>query len=306
MVIAIIGILIALLLPAVQAAREAARRSQCANNLKQLGLGLQNHLQARKQFPIGAVNDPAHVAYGPTRQTWVVTLLPYFEEQSIYQRYNQTLKGRSNTNWCQNANSIGPNAITGKVITTMLCPSDGAGAQVRKTSCGDLALGNYLAFFGDISHDHGILPTSQLFVAPPNKQHAFGVNFGARAKDFLDGTSKTLALGEYLRGLPEAHNDWRGAFYQDEATNSQIYTQFTPNSSSPDVIFPGYCVDRPQQNMPCTEDYNETGTSRSRHAGGINISICDGSVHFLVDAVDLSTWRALGTLNGGEVEAGTR
>ena len=300
-VIAIIGILVALLLPAVQASREAARRIQCLNNLKQLGIGLQNHLSAHGRLPLGAENDPTHVSYGPPRQSWVVPLLPYIEEQSVFDAYDQDLKGRSNTNWCGNANSRGPDAATGQMIMTMLCPADGEGDTIRQGSCGSLAMGNYLAFFGDYAHDHGLDPTSPIHVAPPNKRHAFGINFGAKGKDFVDGTSKTLALGEYLRGLAGHQNDWRGVFYQDEGTGSQVYTQFTPNSSNPDVIWPGYCVHRPDLNLPCTEDFNETCTARSWHPGGVNVALCDGAVRFVGDEIDLAIWRALGTLEEGDV-----
>src|SRR5215475_943813 len=100
-VIAIIGILVALLLPAVQAAREAARRSQCANNIKQVALGCQNHLSTTGHLPIGAKNNPKDYAgstYGSNRQTWMVTLLPFIEEQAIFDRYDQKLLGSSNTN----------------------------------------------------------------------------------------------------------------------------------------------------------------------------------------------------------------
>ncbi len=112
-VIAIIGLLVALLMPAVQAAREAARRSQCLNNLKQLAIGLQQHTNSFRRFPIGAVNstsDYSGLTYGSNRQTWIVTLLPFIEEQSVYGLYDQNLSGSSNTNWYRNANSSGPNS----------------------------------------------------------------------------------------------------------------------------------------------------------------------------------------------------
>ncbi|MCC7084015.1 MAG: DUF1559 domain-containing protein [Pirellulales bacterium] len=306
-VIAIIGILIALLLPAVQAAREAARRSSCSNNLKQLVLGCHNHISAHKRLPIGAKNNPSDykgVTYGSNRQTWFVTLLPFIEEQAIFERYDQKLVGFSNTNWFGNGNSKGPNAPTSQIIPTMLCPSDGTGVFVRKTLRGNLILVNYLGFFGDIAHDHGIESSVSLYATPPNQRHAFGINFGASSKDFVDGMSKTLVLGEYLRGLEEASTDYRGAIYQDEGTCSQLYTQFTPNTSSPDVIWPGYCANRPELNMPCTSGYNETGASRSRHSGGVNVALGDGAVRFVSDMVDLKSWRALGTLQSGDTVGG--
>ena len=302
-VIAIIGVLVALLLPAVQAAREAARRSQCMNGMKQLALGLQNHTAAVGRFPIGAKNNPKDyfgLTYGSNRQTWVVGLLPYIEQQAIYDRYDQDLKGDSNTNWYNNANSLGPNAPASQVISVMLCPSD-SGATQRVTARGTMAMGNYLGFFGDFAHDNGIEPEVSLHVKPPNARHAFGINFGAKMKDFVDGTSNTMVLGEYLRGLVGEEKDWRGVFYQDEGSCSQLYTRFTPNSSSPDRIWPGYCIHRPELNLPCTDDHNESATARSLHPGGALIAFGDGSVRFISEEIGLPAWRGLGTLGGEEV-----
>jgi prepilin-type N-terminal cleavage/methylation domain-containing protein/prepilin-type processing-associated H-X9-DG protein len=305
-VIAIIGILVALLLPAVQAAREAARRAQCLSHIKQVALGCHNHMSTHGRLPIGAKNNVADyqgLTYGSNRQTWFVSVLPFIEETAIYDSYDQDYKGVSNTNWygAGNPNSLGASAPASQVIPSVLCPSDGEGATVRMTARGNLAMINYLGFFGDVAHDNGIEPEVALFTTPPNQRHAFGVNFGASGKDFLDGSSKSLMLGEYLRGLNETSNDWRGVIYQDEGTCSQLYTRITPNSSSPDVIWPGFCVNRPQLNMPCTEGYNETGTARSRHPGGVHIAFGDGSARFIADNIDLATWRALGSIEGGEV-----
>jgi prepilin-type processing-associated H-X9-DG protein len=196
---------------------------------------------------------------------------------------------------------LGPNPPCSQVIQTLLCPSDGEGGLVRFTSRGNLIMANYLGFFGDIAHDNGIEPEVSLFAPPANKRHAFGINYGGKSKDFLDGMSKSLLFGEYLRGLVQHSNDWRGFIYQDEATCSQLYTQFTPNSSSPDVIWPGFCVNRPDLNMPCTEGFNETGTARSRHPGGVHVALADGSAQFIADDIDLVTWRARGTIKEGDV-----
>ena len=304
-VIAIIGILIALLLPAVQAAREAARRSQCINNMKQIALALHNYMSANLQLPFGAINNPRNyvgLTYGSDRQTWVVGTFPFFEQQGVYQLYNQNLPGDSNCNWLNNANAIGPGAPCSQVVPGMLCPTDDGGTTVKVPNLrGVFAMGNYLGFFGDRAHDNGVEPQVGIFKSPPNKRHAFGINFGGRSSDFSDGMSASLLLGEYLRGLDGEHDDWRGLFYQDGANSSQVYTQYTPNSSNPDVIWPGYCLSHPERNMPCTEGYNETGTSRSRHIGGVNAAMGDGSCRFISDSINLTTWQALGSIQNGDI-----
>jgi prepilin-type N-terminal cleavage/methylation domain-containing protein/prepilin-type processing-associated H-X9-DG protein len=307
-VIAIIGILVALLLPDVQAAREAARKAQCLSQIKQVALGCHNHMATHGRLPIGAqnnVNDYQGLTYGSNRQTWFVSVLPFIEETAIYDAYDQDYKGVSNTNWygAGNPNSLGASAPCSQTISSVLCPSDGEGATVRFTTRGNLAMINYLGFFGDVAHDNGIEPDVALYTPPANKRYAFGVNFGASGKDFLDGSSKSLLLGEYLRGLTSSNNDWRGVIYQDEGTCSQLYTRLTPNNSSPDVIWPGFCVNRPQLNMPCSEGYNETGAARSRHPGGVHIAFGDASARFISDDINLATWQALGSIEGGEVLA---
>jgi len=88
-VIAIIGILIALLLPAVQAAREAARRAQCQNNLKQIALALHNYHQAVGSFPPGKITE-GRCCDRPSMITWTISILPYLEQQALYDRYDQT------------------------------------------------------------------------------------------------------------------------------------------------------------------------------------------------------------------------
>ena len=302
MVITIIGILIALLLPAVQSAREAARRAQCQNNLKQLDLALHNFAAFNGSFPQGCINDLATASQycpGRNRQSWAISLYPHLEQQNVFERFDPTLEGRSNTCWCETANSLGPDAPTAAVVPGFLCPSDGMGGKTRTGSCGTHCLSNYLAFFGDIAYYHGLTAEFPGYQEPPNKPAAFGVNYGATFADFRDGTSNTMVFGEYLTGIRDPY-EARGFIWGDEPGGSQLYTQYTPNSSSPDVLWPGYCFNRPEFNLPCTDGYNETATARSMHPGGVNVALGDGSVRFISKNINLATWRALGTIRGGE------
>jgi prepilin-type N-terminal cleavage/methylation domain-containing protein/prepilin-type processing-associated H-X9-DG protein len=294
-VITIIGILIALLLPAVQAAREAARRTQCANNMKQVGLALHGFAASNGTFPMGAINKPPGAAtWGPNRQTWAIWLYPYVEQQAAYDAFNPRLVASGNACWCNTANSTGPNPPTAAIITTFYCPSDGLGGTTKTIgSCGRFALSNYLGFFGNIARDNGNPGAS-----PRNKKAAFGINFGASFADMKDGSSQSLAVGEYLTGTPNSTVDTRGVIWQDEPGGSQIYTQNTPNSSSPDKIWPTYCVDDAANNLPCSEDTNETAAARSRHPGGVNVVMCDGAVGFVSQNIGIAVWQALGSIDG--------
>jgi prepilin-type processing-associated H-X9-DG protein len=166
---------------------------------------------------------------------------------------------------------------------------------------------NYLAFFGDRNFGAGF-PEA----ASPNRTAAFGINYGANLVVITngDGTSNTMIFGEYLTGLSqhEAPNDLRGVHWIDVPGMSQLYTQSAPNSASPDLFNPSarFCppsYNRPELNLPCGGgSLNEvTAASRSRHPGGVNVLKADGSVHFVSQNINLSTWQAMGSISGGEI-----
>ncbi len=299
-VIAIIGILIALLLPAVQAAREAARRTQCSNNVKQLGLAIHNYVSTKRRLPLGVKNDSGRWTY--PRQTFMLSLFSFMEENGIYARYNQTLPGGmgGSANWFANANSQGTNAPTATIVSTIRCPSDSDTKSLLNARNEWYSTSNYLGFFGD--QDVGVMTGPP----PSNRRAVFGINFGAKLSDITDGTSKTMAIGEYLVSRtsgPNEVNDWRGFFWGDQPGYSQIYTLNTPNSSSPDRFPNPQCNNIPNLNLPCEDSIpgvNDSASSRSRHPGGVHALMCDGSVKFVSETIDLLTWRAAGTIAGGE------
>jgi prepilin-type N-terminal cleavage/methylation domain-containing protein/prepilin-type processing-associated H-X9-DG protein len=315
-VIAIIGILIALLLPAVQAARESARRTTCTNNMKQLGLGLHLYMDAHDRLPAGAtnfgVNDSPPVGqdsfgHGWNRQTWGVTIYPYIEQQTLYQRYNPNAVGNSGTNWCGTPNAVGPGAPASVPIPALLCPSDGLAGLTKTFSCGTYALSNYMAYMGDFTFATLIAnPAHPLYQGGPNisKKTAFWLGpIGIRPAEITDGLSNTMFLGEYLTGVTsdEFPLDQRGWFWQDEPTCSSIQTRATPNSSSYDQIWTNYCYSLPERNLPCVENRLESATARSRHPGGVNVTFGDGSVRFINDFINLATYQALGTISQGDI-----
>lgn len=305
-VIAILGVLIALLLPAVQKVREAANRVTCRNNFKQIGLALHNFHGINNRFPLGSENAKPTLLAAP-RITYMIALYPFLEQEPVFARWDPKAPGTpdpygASVPWCASVNALGEGAVTAVVVPNLLCPSDGLGGKTStRVGYWTSNHSNYLAFFGDA--DYGaILPGA----VPMNRRAAFGFNYGTRLNDIHDGTSNTMVFGEYLTGLPEAEapEDFRGAIWIDLPGLSQLYTSSTPNSSNPDVFFPdGRCYSRPALNLPCTigATQESTATARSRHSGGVNILMADGSVHFINQNVNLGVWRALGTVAGGEM-----
>jgi prepilin-type N-terminal cleavage/methylation domain-containing protein/prepilin-type processing-associated H-X9-DG protein len=311
-VIAILAVLLGLLLPAVQKVREAANRATCQNNLKQIGLALHNYHDSNQRFPMGVINGSRTTPLVAPRLTYLFPLYPALEQENVFKKYNPNSTGTDDgygnfLSWCSSPNSIYADGPTAAVVPTFLCPSDGLGGLTSTHYFDNGAKGgifnhsNYLGFFGDRN-----LGAAFPDGGTPNKRSVFGVNYGARLSDIRDGTSNTMAMGEYLTGLPEAEasRDFRGTHWIDFPGMSQIYTQSTPNSSAPDLIFPTeWCYNRPDRNLPCAGSslYEATATSRSRHPGGVQVLYADGSVHFINQTIDLSVWRALGTIDSGEV-----
>ena len=306
-VIAIIGILTALLLPAVQAAREAARRSQCANNLKQLGLALLNYEQANRCLPPAVLWNGG--VFGWSRMTWAAPLYPYIEETAAIASFDMT------SNWQLPANSNGPTSPTGQIVATMRCPSDALSGLRHNRANSDLswvsmcARGNFQAFLSNIDNGSAYPP-----FPVGHLPHVLAVNEGRRLKKIADGLSKTMVFGEGLAGIddgdagtPGAQGaDIRGVYWYDHAAASQIFTRETPNTTIPDAIYAAWCsptINLPALDLPCTgsDGYHDNAASRSRHPGGVHVSMCDGSVHFVADEVALSTWQAMGGIADGQL-----
>jgi prepilin-type N-terminal cleavage/methylation domain-containing protein len=296
-VIAIIGVLVALLLPAIQAARESARRGQCQNNIKQLVLALHLRHDAHGNFPMGTVWTNRNAYYDNPRSGWSHIIYPYLEEGATYSQLPAAAGSQSWMPWWDPI-SLSPNSPTKVVIPTWLCPSDD-GALLNSQDWGTFSLGNYHACFGGLNLA-GAVAGNHRELGP------MGIDFGARIKDITDGTSKTMILAEYLRsrGGPK---DQRGMIWGDQPAYGSIYTLLSPNSGSPDLIYVGWCDNQPNSNLPCIDGDpgpNNTAAARSRHPGGVHVALCDSSVRFVNDDVDLiNVWRPLVTIAGQEVVA---
>jgi prepilin-type N-terminal cleavage/methylation domain-containing protein/prepilin-type processing-associated H-X9-DG protein len=300
-VIAIIGVLVALLLPAVQSAREASRRMQCTNGVKQWVLAMHNYADTGGALPYGPREQPLTV-----RHSWVPLLWPYIEQMGLYNQYqfNVGFYLPPNTIGGGNASTVTLAGPTGQRVKIYYCPSDRYGAM--QTSNADLywrAKGNYQLNFGHLQVPD---PTYSLTNPSPSwapfgyldyKSH--GLPRLTRLAEIVDGTSNTMLLSESLT-TRDGDNDHRGDMLNDGEVCAYYMTVQSPNSSSPDVMLSGRCVTRPEFGMPCTTAANHYKAARSRHPNGVNVGMGDGAVRYVTNNINLTTWRALGTMNGGE------
>jgi prepilin-type N-terminal cleavage/methylation domain-containing protein/prepilin-type processing-associated H-X9-DG protein len=292
-VIAIIAILIGLLLPAVQKVREAAARMSCSNNLKQIGVGLHNFHSAYDTFPAGST---------PQGFTAVAQLLPYLEQNNLYNQINFTASATDPSN-------AGPTATTVKIL---LCPSD-----VINASSAGLAGNNYFANYGTAVQFFGNSSVA-------NGPFALRDKKGIGVLGVTDGTSNTAAFSELRKG--DFNNavygpaDWLNASSLGAPTTAdQAYALCqTINTSNLSYQWLSAGGEWLNDNNTGTA-YTHVGlpgsvncgfpanlafdvNASSYHAGGgVNLLLCDGSVRFVTYSIDLPTWRAVGTRAGGEV-----
>lgn len=303
-VIAIIGILVALLLPAVQAAREAGRRATCQNTMRQWGIAMQNFHSAKNKLPEGNRINP--------RRVWVVYTWPYMEDQSHATQYNQTV------HFYQSPNTITSttDGIYAKPVPAYYCASDRPGSLWK----GDIywrARGNYVINWAQIAMAdcrNSTTPCPAYNPPDPTWAAKYGLPpFGFKDitspympkqtsfKDFTDGTSYTMLLSEVVMAASDEQFDIRGDMLNDDTPCTMFQTINTPNSGTDISPF------QPPAPNPENPPYLTTvagytyKSARSRHPGGVNVIMADSSLRFVQNDIALATWRAMGTMNGGEV-----
>jgi prepilin-type N-terminal cleavage/methylation domain-containing protein/prepilin-type processing-associated H-X9-DG protein len=288
-VIAIIGVLVALLLPAVQAAREASRRSQCLSNLKQVGLAMYSYEDVYKRLPVGA--------YGCCWGTWQVSILPYIEQGNLFNLYFHDNKFGVPTDIYRYSHA--PNfPVTKANIKVLKCPSDLSPPRFANSG---ITYHNYNVNFGNTIYDQsdfgGIIFAGAPFgevtqVTAPSKS-------GARFAEITDGLSNTLMLSEVIQGHA---GDLRGFSWWRGGAAFQGYQG--PNSAIPDCLFAGgQCDPNNRLNPPCVVATATSPTmiaARSRHGGGVQAVMCDGSTRFVSNNIAIGVWRAMCSSAGGE------
>jgi prepilin-type N-terminal cleavage/methylation domain-containing protein/prepilin-type processing-associated H-X9-DG protein len=255
-VIAIIGILVGLLLPAVQAAREAARRMQCTNNLKQIGLALHNYHDTYKSFPIGHQFPGQGTGTG---WTWTLSILPFIEQGSLYQKIDVRLPVKDPVNL--------PFAVT--KVPNSRCPSmsgpdtkSDLGAVVVPTTS---YVGNAGSF--DLSFElKGAEPAARL-------NGIFGRDWGVKIADVTDGTSNTLFVGETIL--------WQ--FSWDPNWIFRINNTGVGAGNSLGAVRTGFRKINP---AAITSNVVRREAFASYHTGGANFCFVDGSVHFISETIE--------------------
>ena len=315
-VIAVIGILIALLLPAVQAAREAARRSQCSNNLRQIGLAIHNYENTYRCLPASAIIDQS-VTVTSNNEAWGVhgRILHFLEQGNVYEKINLNIGWDFQT------------PIHGLRIASYSCPSDPGSRRVRDPGGGRVHL---------VPTTYGFNLGTWFVYNPATRQGGDGVffpNSHLRLADVTDGTSNTLLAAEVKAWQPYRRNGGPpSTTIPNDATAAAVIVtsgaefKDTGHTEWPDgrvhhtgftaTLTPNTFVSVTNAGQAFDMDFNswQEGrngsagsptyaivTSRSFHPGVIQAALVDGSVRTVPQTIELTTWRGLATRGGGEV-----
>jgi type II secretory pathway pseudopilin PulG len=330
-VIAIIGTLVALLLPAIQAAREAARRSQCQSNAKNVALAVLNYEERAKKFPIGFSFDPArrnnvHNMLAELGPNWMIRILPYLEQQTIYDRFDLKWPINGKNGWTAptDPKDLRNHEARGASIGVLLCPSDPYNQILYAGKIGphgdNWARGNYAGnsghnYIGDggcsryngdndgYSACHrgpdttGSVPAEDGWWSDM-RRGVMGLNTSVRIAEITDGTTKTIMIGEVRAGISD--KDARGVWAMGHAGSSLLARYGSAgDANGPNVCFPsaddvysdmcGTSLAR-DECMACDSSGGDAdqATVRSAHVGGAMLAMCDGSVNFVSDDIETS------------------
>ncbi len=304
-VIAIIGILVGLLLPAVQAAREATRRLSCQNNLKQIGLAMQNYHSAHRTLPWGAKGGWGH--------SWTTDILPFMDQNSAWASTPQGETGSATGNTLESQQF---RALSRFLVPAYRCPSQPGPTHFEEAfdSITGRALNSYIGNAGsDVDVDNystntpnfqigmeagnGVLRVAD-FVSNPRKPSEWAIKFNA----IFDGLTNTTLVAETRFLEPHAcsicdhfalyHPD----FDQPSVSADGVLVQGADFSEALASLKPGINLE-----LETTTKEKLEVSIGSFHSGGVNVVMCDGSVHFLTESLDDEVRQAIGSRADAEV-----
>ena len=322
-VISIIGILCAMLLPAIQATREAARRMTCANHMKQIGLALQNYVNSQKAFPPGAKLRPGYpnytTSYDPWSEasstwsnmrgtSWILEILPHMEQMALYKQ------------WDFSKSVVGNKQTASADIETLYCPSRRAGFRkgdekimFQNWTGGGTDYGGCIGAQNGWDNlfsskpSHKFVPGNYLFDMPPSGKTPDGrvyclagiflPNRSTQIKEIRDGLAHSLAIGEMQRGqgnapMPQGEN----ATYWGPCNTSNDGWAVAGLSTLFDTAKAFEGGDLGQHGGFNTKFFESAG---SEHRFGANFGMGDGSVHFMSEDIDSQIYSYFGSINDG-------
>jgi prepilin-type N-terminal cleavage/methylation domain-containing protein len=321
-VIAIIGILVALLLPAVAAAREAARKMSCGNNLKQLGLAMRNYHNTYGRFPTngnffwGNQSKNAHTWYNSSRGSVFVKVLPFIEQDPLYNQMNFSLAGTTRPTRFEQQEDASGKWWRANLIPSFICPSANVDPYVAGSNpktdpaigCYGFSLGNqYGTSWNNMCHDY---PGNNFGTGPSHHGNdargyrASGVflrgHWAAKFRDITDGESQVILLGEILPHKSDHYVS--GWFYFNSPWS---LTSAPINYPIVGVGDPGFAwsgQSQPLNPHGCThfKSWQTCQGFKSAHKGGAQFVLCDGSVQFLAENIDYITYQRLGDRRDGQ------
>ena len=323
-VIAIIGILVSLLLPAVQAAREAARRIKCANNLKQYGLAIHNYHDVYNSLPPGGLWNLSSLDWGIPAPSWQVRVMPFMEQQALYDRVNWDLLNYNTPDingdgWrdygvMSLVNTKPPYKTVREIpVNYIKCPSDEADEVIngwaqssyggslgsQRTPSADGNCNQYLQIFN--YHYEGLAWNAD-HGNTWRKEDVSGV-FGRMGFDnkmnlavILDGTSNCIMVGEQLINCNDHAIWWAGAWLYNGAGNAHTSTSVPVNTFTTCARSQQDAIDRRYPFPQCwvKSNWNFSWGFRSRHKGGAQMVFADGSVQFIPITIDYLVYQYLG------------
>ncbi len=334
-VIAIIGILIGMLLPAVQAVRSTARRMSCANKMKQLALAVHNYESAHMTFPVSQVGPGK--SNGPGYYSWLVPLLPFMEQENVYSQFDLSVNNGDASGF--KISTSHPNALAAStVVDSFLCPSDEASDDNRLMGDCNPASSNYAGNIGWPERStgvtgerapgryNGVIPLEN--PANPVDWHQGKVGF----RDVTDGTSSTSLVSECLIQTGTSFKEIQDNLVVEPRLGSTHITRATGTLSVLDSLLnapthphpiesaysgrswsSGYTFTAPtfvHVSAPNSVlgHFSNTATAgdflvspSSRHTGGVNLARVDASVSFISDDIEEEVWWALGSRDDGRV-----